>query len=85
MARCSCLIGRRCRHAVPAPPSTSLLVCNLVQPISLKLASPFATQGCDHGGHVWLPLRVSADPGGATIVGELIEQIEAIRAVAEGA
>jgi hypothetical protein len=50
-----------------------------------QLASRFATHGRGDGGHVWLPLRVSADSSGASIVGELIEQIEAIRAVAEGA
>lgn len=49
------------------------------------MASRFAAEARGDGGHVWLPLRVSADRSGATIVGELIEQIEAIRAVAEDA
>lgn len=48
------------------------------------MASGFAAEARGEDGHVWLPLRVSPDRSGATIVGELIEQIEAIRAVAEG-
>ncbi len=48
------------------------------------MASPFAAAARGEGGHVWLPLPVSADRSGATIVSELIEAIEAIRAVAEG-
>lgn len=48
------------------------------------MASRFAAEARGDGGHVWLPLRVSADRSGATIIGELIEQIETIRAVAEG-
>ena len=47
-------------------------------------ASRFSGAARGDGGHVWLPLRVSPDRSGATIVGELIEEIEAIRAVAEG-
>jgi hypothetical protein len=49
------------------------------------MASRFAAEARGDGGHVWLPLRVSPDRSGATIIGELIDQIEAIRAVAEGA
>jgi hypothetical protein len=48
------------------------------------MASRFAADSRGDGGHVWLPLRVSAHRSGATIVSELIEQTEAIRAVAEG-
>jgi hypothetical protein len=48
------------------------------------MASRFAAAAGGDGGHLWLPLQVSADRSGATIVGELIEGIEAIRAVAEG-
>lgn len=48
------------------------------------MASRFASAAGGDGGHLWLPLRVSADRTGTTIVGELIEGIEAIRAVAEG-
>ena len=47
------------------------------------MASRFAAAAGGDGGHLWLPLRVSADRSGATIVGELIEGIEAIRAIAE--
>ena len=48
------------------------------------MASRFAPAARGEGGHLWLPLHVSADRSGATIVSELIEEIEAIRAVAEG-
>lgn len=48
-------------------------------------ASRFAAEARGEGGHVWLPLHVSPDRSGATIVGELIDQIEAIRTVGEGA
>ena len=66
-----------------APQSTSSLVCSLDATDLAQLASRFATQGRGDGGHVSLPLRVSADRSGATVVGELTEQIEAIRAVAQ--
>jgi hypothetical protein len=48
-------------------------------------SSRFAADLRGDGGHLWLPLRVSADRGGAAVVAELIEQIEAIRAVAASA
>jgi hypothetical protein len=48
------------------------------------MASRFAAAARGEGGHVWLPLHVSADRSGATIVSELIEQVDEIRAVAEG-
>jgi hypothetical protein len=48
------------------------------------MASRFAAVAGNIGGHLWLPLRVSADRSGATMIGELIKEIEAIRAVAEG-
>jgi hypothetical protein len=38
----------------------------------------------DYGG-VWVPLRPSPDRSRAAIVNDLVEQIEAIRAVAAGA
>jgi hypothetical protein len=47
------------------------------------MASRFAADARGEGGNLWLPLRVSPDRSGATIVNELIEQIEAIRAVTE--
>jgi hypothetical protein len=49
------------------------------------MASRFAAGARGDGGNLWLPLRVASDRSGATIVAELIEQIEAIRAVAGGA
>jgi hypothetical protein len=48
------------------------------------MGSRFAAEARGDGGHVWLPLRVSGDRSGATIISELIEQIESIRAVPEG-
>jgi hypothetical protein len=53
--------------------------------VSRIMASRYAVGARNDGGHIWLPLHVSADRSGATIVDELIEQIEAIRAVAAGA
>jgi hypothetical protein len=47
------------------------------------MASRFAADARGEGGPVWLPLAVSADRSGATIISELIQEIEAIRAVAE--
>ena len=49
------------------------------------MASRFAADARGDGGHIWLPLRVSADRSGAAIVDELVEQIEEIRVVAAGA
>jgi hypothetical protein len=49
------------------------------------MASRFAADARGDGGHIWLPLRVSAKRSGAAIVDELLEQIEEIRAVAAGA
>ena len=49
------------------------------------MTSRFAADArCDDGG-VWVPLRLSPGRSRAAIVGELVEQIEAIRAVAAGA
>ena len=48
------------------------------------MASPLAGEARGNGGHVWLPLRVSADRSGAALVDELATQIEAIQAVAAG-
>jgi hypothetical protein len=49
------------------------------------MASRLAADARGEGGHVWLPLHVSADRSGAAIVDELVERIEEIRAVAAGA
>jgi hypothetical protein len=49
------------------------------------LASRFGPEARGDGGHVWLPLRVSPDRGGASVVDQLAERIEEIRAVAAGA
>ena len=48
------------------------------------MASHLATDARGNGGHIWLPLRVSADRSGATIVRELADQIEGIQGVAAG-
>jgi hypothetical protein len=48
------------------------------------MTSRFATDARSEGGHIWLPLRVSADRSGAAIIDELVEQIEEIRGVAAG-
>jgi hypothetical protein len=60
-----------------------LLVCNLVQPISLNRHHDLRPKDVATARHLRLPLRVSANRSGTTIVGELIEQIEAIRALAQ--
>ena len=46
------------------------------------MASRLAADARGTGGHVWLPLRVSADRSGSAVVDELVTQIDAIRAVA---
>lgn len=48
------------------------------------MGSGFAKDARGEGGHVWLPLSVSGDRGGATVVNELGQGIKAIRAVAAG-
>lgn len=48
------------------------------------MASRFAPDARGNGGHVWLPLRVSADRSGAALVDELTQGIAEIRAVAAG-
>jgi hypothetical protein len=49
------------------------------------MTSRFAADVRSDDGRVWVPLRVSPDGSRAAIVDELVEQIEAIRAVAAGA
>ena len=48
------------------------------------MTSRFAPDARGDGGHIWVPLRVSADRSGAAIVPELVGEIEEIRAVAAG-
>lgn len=52
--------------------------------VSRIMASRYAPDARGDGGHIWLPLRVSADRSGAGIIDELVEQIEEIRTVAAG-
>ena len=55
------------------------------QEVSARImASRLATDARGEGGHIWLPLRVSADRSGAAIVSELADQIEGIQGVAAG-
>jgi hypothetical protein len=49
------------------------------------MTSRFAADARRDDGGVWVSLRVSPDRSRAEIVDELVEQIEAIRAVAAGA
>ena len=48
------------------------------------MASRLAVDARGDGGHIWLPLHVSADRSGTAIVAELLERIEEIRAIAAG-
>jgi hypothetical protein len=49
------------------------------------MTSPFAGEARRDYGGLWVPLRASSDHTRVAIVGELVEQITAIRAVASGA
>src|SRR5262249_47591793 len=46
------------------------------------MASRLAADARGDGGHIWLPLRVSADRSGAAILDELAQRIEDIQTVA---
>jgi len=78
------LSDRRPLPARRASPAKHIVArCNLVQPISLDWRHDSRPKDPATAGTSDCPCGVSADRSGATIVGELIEQIDAIRAITE--